>query len=151
MRQFSIIFLASCLLLFGCSEDEDILETLEGEPGNPRFNLKFDNELEVDLDLHVLTPLGEHIYFGDPYSSSGGALDIDCICACPDENIFFPLDDSAPKGTYKYWVNFYDDCSFGSISNFTVRVIKGNRIITTKEGTLRTVNDNSIIWEYEHE
>ncbi len=150
------LILLSLILCIGtsCQENyEDVLPPLplQGQAGNPRFNLVFDNEFNTDIDLHVETPLGEHIYFGNTYSNSGGTLDVDCICFCPDENIFFPLDGSAPKGTYKYWVNFYEACSTGAVSKFTIRVLERNRIVAVKEGTLTSVGENSTVWEYIYE
>lgn len=140
------------LVLCACKQNyEEVLPPipLAGEAGNPRFNLVFDNELNTDIDLHVMTPLGEVIYFGNTSSASGGNLDVDCICACPDENIFFPLDGSAPKGTYTYWVNFFASCSPNASANYTIRVLEGNRIIAVREGTLTTVKEKSPRWEYE--
>lgn len=150
--KYTICFLGMMVLLLGsCKRDYDeVLPPipLAGEAGNPRFNLIFDNELSTDIDLHVLTPLGEEIYFGNPSSASGGNLDVDCICACPDENIYFPLDGSAPKGTYTYWANFFNNCTPSATSNFTIRVLEGNRIMAVREGTLTTVNEKSIRWEH---
>lgn len=70
-----------------------------------------------DLDLHVMTPVGTHIYFspGNIYDPiTGGELDKDDI---PDEgdtdrwveNINFPLNGSAPDGEYTFWVHLYNE------------------------------------------
>lgn len=147
-----IILFSLLLCLFGaCEKDyEEVLPPLplEGESGDPRFNMVFDNQFAVDFDLHVITPLGEHINFITRASASGGTLDVDCICVCPDENIFFPLDGSAPKGTYQYWVNFFQACEPDASANFTLRVLERNNIITVQEGTLTYEGENSPIWEY---
>ncbi len=140
-----------------CKNHGDILPDLDfvGNPGNPRFNLQFDNEINVDLDLYVRTPLGDVISYQNTYSSlSEGQLDIDCLCSnCPNgpnENIFFPLDGSSPKGIYEYWVDFYGDCNGPEVeSNFTLRLIKINTILRTHEGKLSS--GISEIWKYEHD
>ena len=65
-----------------------------------------------DLDLHVITPGGAHIdylYRHDP--ASGGTLDHDDIpqqVGTWVENIFFPMDGSAPSGTYQYYVHLFN-------------------------------------------
>lgn len=106
----------------------------------------------MDLDLYVTDPNGVTIYYSNPYSSSGGALDIDCMCNdCsqgPNENIFWPEDDSAPKGTYRYWVEYYDSCNTsGNIaSDFKVRVTMNRRVVATHEGTL--TSGQSTVWTF---
>lgn len=150
MKIITIFSLLACLFL-ACEKDyEEVLPPLplQGQAGDPRFNLVFDNEVNTDIDLHVLTPLGEHIYFASSTSASGGTLDVDCICFCPDENIFFPLDGSAPQGTYIYWAEFYEACDFGATANFTLRVLERNRIVDVREGTLTYVGEESTRWEY---
>ena len=61
-----------------------------------------------DLDLHVITPGGEEIYFANPIDPvTGGNLDEDKIPEFPGnwvENINFPIE-SAPDGTYTVWVD----------------------------------------------
>ncbi|MDR2617852.1 MAG: VWA domain-containing protein, partial [Treponema sp.] len=76
--------------------------------GDIRISLMWDNR--NDLDLHVITPKGEEIYFHNMRDSSGGWLDVDRNVlgetAEPVENIFW-YDDSAAKGEYQVWVQNY--------------------------------------------
>jgi hypothetical protein len=64
-----------------------------------------------DLDLHVRTPLGEHIHWANRVGSlSGGQLDVDMNAGGghtrePVENIFF--NDNIPDGVYRVEVNNY--------------------------------------------
>jgi hypothetical protein len=66
-----------------------------------------------DLDLMVVDPNGEKIYFRNKRSSSGGYLDIDMNASArqrtaqPIENIKWEGDEP-PTGTYQVFVIFYD-------------------------------------------
>ena len=61
----------------------------------------------VDLDLHVIDPGGNEIYFGNPTSPTGGQLDWDNTDGGgTPENIFWSSG-SAPNGTYKVSVVYY--------------------------------------------
>ncbi len=66
-----------------------------------------------DLDLHVRTPNGEHIFYGDSKSGCGGFLDVDRNARGretrkPVENIRWKVGDSKPQpGKYEFWVNNY--------------------------------------------
>lgn len=144
---------------FGCKKDKNDaaeIETLEGNPGNPRFNLQFTNEEAVDLDLYVTTPDGSIIYY-DNLEADGGKLDLDCLCGeClngPNENIYW-IDGTAPKGTYTFWVEHYANCDGGDISstsNFTLRLIKNNVILAKYTGTLSKTNNKSTVYTHVQE
>jgi len=62
----------------------------------------------ADLDLHVITPSGEHIYYANREASCGGWLDIDMnrnendTSLEPIENVFWA---SSPSGHFKVYVN----------------------------------------------
>jgi hypothetical protein len=79
--------------------------------GALRFSLSWN--ADTDYDLHVLTPSGVEIWFGNSVAA-GGVLDVDdCIsgiCRVPGgphvENIFF--DEEPESGTYTYWVHNWD-------------------------------------------
>jgi uncharacterized protein YfaP (DUF2135 family) len=142
----------SVLLFSGCKKDDDDNgPRLVGQPGNPRFNLQFTNEANVDLDLHVEDPLGEEIYYGNSFSNSDGELDVDCLCDdCPqgaNENIFWEVG-KAPKGTYRVWVEYFDYCGNNAnvTSNYTLRVVQNERIIATYTGTLSPTSRQSAVY-----
>lgn len=58
----------------------------------------------TDIDLHVIDPFGERIYFSHMRSESGGYLDRDDTHGPGPEHIHW---DSAPAGTYKIYVHYY--------------------------------------------
>jgi hypothetical protein len=121
---------------------------LQGESGNPRFNLQFTNSANVDLDLYVQTPDGSIIYYGNS-TGQGGEHDVDCACGdnCNQENIFW--DGNGPSGQYKFWVDYYGGCAGGTpSSNFTIKVMNNNTVVMTKTGTLSS--GESTRWTYNH-
>lgn len=78
-----------------------------------------------DLDLHVLTPNGEHCYYGNRVLDSGMALDVDVTTGYGPEIIATP----APiKGTYLVYVNYY---GAGNEEDLTVAEVS----IITSENT----------------
>lgn len=125
----------------GCTQDHEFIDLVGGE-GVLRFNLQFTNELNVDLDLHVLTPTGEEIYYAQAEDSSGGSLDVDCFCdnceSGPNENIFWPHSAFPPAGTYTVWIEYYAMCTLDgpSASDYTLRILEDNEIAATYTGTM---------------
>jgi hypothetical protein len=94
----------------------------------------------ADLDLHVLDPADEEIYYGHKESQSSGTLDHDANAACngPEdddnavENVFWPPR-SAPPGSYTAWVKVYDVCGGPLDWHLTVR--RNGSIIVDETGT----------------
>lgn len=89
-----------------------------------RIVLSWDSD-GSDLDLHVLTPDGEHCYYGDRVLKNGGALDVDVTTGYGPEIFATP----APvKGSYQVYVNYYGS---GSDQDLTVAQVS----IITNENT----------------
>jgi Ca-activated chloride channel family protein len=81
--------------------------------GDIRVSLSWKNR--NDLDLYVITPDGERIYYGNTHDSTGGELDVDMNVSGestePIENIFWQ-ESAATVGTYRVIVqnfNFHGD------------------------------------------
>ncbi len=93
--------------------DAEIKKRVEAAGGlyegvDVRASLIWDNR--NDLDLHVVAPSGEHIYYGHKQSACGGWLDVDQNVrgetTKPVENIRWRKG-SAPAGCYRIYVQNY--------------------------------------------
>lgn len=96
-----------------------------------------------DVDLHVVDPRGEEIYYGNTSSTSGGALDLDSNAACAidgknNENIRWPTG-RAPGGTYTVRLDYWSSCG-GPPTNYVVTVNNGGNTQTFR-GTLTGSGD----------
>ena len=99
--------------------------------GDVKVALNFD--MDVDVDLHVVDPSGEDVYYGNKTSASGGNLDLDSNAGCSidhvnNENVFWAAG-SAPHGPYTVRVDYYDACQTGTV-NYVVTVHNGNQVDT---------------------
>ena len=103
-----------------------------GKTGEVQFSLAWDTR--TDLDLHVLTPKREHIFFRQPRVDSGGFLDVDMNVQGestePVENVQFSKARRPVRGRYKILVDLYRDRSGGQATKFTVRVKIGQNVRT---------------------
>ncbi len=96
--------------------------------GNLRVTLTWSRA--GDLDLHVLTPTGAHIYYGNkgPYAGTDwGQLDVDDTTGSGPENVFWDTGYTPPTGTYHICVvpyNFTPDASANDPVNFTVKIAR---------------------------
>lgn len=91
-----------------------------------------------DVDLHVLEPSGEEIYFGHAKypetSATGGTLDLDSNAGCSrdddgtlagthfsNENIVWPAG-QGPSGTYTVRLTYWSSCAVSAPTDWVVTV-----------------------------
>ena len=97
--------------------------------GDVQVTLSWDTE--ADVDLHVVDPRGEEIYYGHKQSASGGELDLDSNAGCTsdgirNENIVWPVG-RAPRGVYTVRVDYWSNCGVAQ-TNYTVRINNGGSV-----------------------
>lgn len=71
-------------------------------------------DVPSDVDLYVVDPDGEEIFYGNRSSSNGGELDLDSNAACSgsdarNENITWS-EGTAPRGEYTVRLNYWAGC-----------------------------------------
>jgi len=110
-----------------CPAQKTCLQCVCVGAGDPQVSLLWSDT--NDLDLHIIDPNGEEIFYGNRSSTTGGTLDHDANAACnnpttnPVENIFW-TPGTAPHGTYEVLVDFWAQCPGGSSTPaFMVRTV----------------------------
>ncbi len=65
-----------------------------------------------NVDLHVIEPNGEHIYFNNKVSATGGRLGPECRCspACGEETISWSGNAVPDPGVYQYLIQLSNLC-----------------------------------------
>ena len=97
--------------------------------GDVQVTLSWDSD--SDVDLHVVDPNGEEVYYSNEQVSSGGQLDLDANAGCNiadvrNENITWPVG-TAPRGTYTVRVDYWSSCDVPE-TNYTVLVNNGGNV-----------------------
>jgi hypothetical protein len=94
-------------------------------------------DVDSDVDLHVVDPSGDEVYYQNPTVASGGSLDLDSNADCEldhkrNENVTWT---TAPAGTYTVRVDLYKACGTAS-TNYVVTVHAPGQLTRTFPGTL---------------
>ncbi len=109
-----------------------------GQTGDVQVSLQWSSD--ADLDLHVVGPDGDEIYYAASSSDSGGELDVDIIPGCGSsdelhtENVFWPTG-GAPSGTYRVWVQSYNGCD-AATQDFDLQVIVEGEVVLSESSTV---------------
>lgn len=93
----------------------------------------------TDLDLHVVDPNGERVYFANPQVASGGRLDLDSNAACSpgdfNENIYWPVGD-AVAGTYLVQLHYWSACSLTGPVDWRVTILRDGNLLRVIDGSV---------------
>src|SRR5699024_6524329 len=111
------------------------------EAGTGKLHVSLSWNQENDVDLHLIEPNGEEIYFGNRQSNNGGNLDIDSNAACSidgikNENIYYEDEPGVivEAGEYEVLVNLWSSCSITEPTDFIVTVYYSDGQIALTEG-----------------
>jgi uncharacterized protein YfaP (DUF2135 family) len=116
--------------------------------GDVQVTLRWDGS--ADIDLEVVDPFGESIWFENPFSVSGGELDVDANAGCeeqarnPVENIFWPIG-QAPEGPYEVYVYYFLECNSSGPTDYEVTVRVDGQVVDQIEGTLLFEDDEALV------
>ena len=129
---------------------DERLEREGAQRGDIGVTLAWDSD--ADLDLHVVCPDGNEIYFGRR-AACGGELDVDMnvptrMSEEPVENVFWP-EGAAPPGVYQVIVNNYNTRNEGALPTpFRVRIINGGET-SVHEGAIHQNDGPYIVTQFE--
>lgn len=108
----------------------------EANAGKPQARLRVLLSWDTpgtDLDLHVISPDGQHVFYGHRVAQNGGALDVDVTTGYGPEIYASP----APlHGVYHVYVNYYGG-GYGEDDAVSARAITLAQVaVVSQEGTL---------------
>jgi hypothetical protein len=91
------------------------------EVGTGELQVSVSWDTESDVDLHVLDPDGDEVFYEQTAVASGGELDLDSNASCDidhvnNENITWTV---APRGKYIVRLDYYDACGVAA-TKYTV-------------------------------
>ena len=66
------------------------------------------DDSQAEVDLHVVTPDGQHAFWSHPTLSNGGGLDVDTVDGPGPENFMMT---SPMRGLYQVWINYWGNFS----------------------------------------
>lgn len=119
-------------------------------PGTGDISFRLTWTGTADLDLYVLSPLGERVDFIRRRAASGGALDVDCNvhgtepCAVPMENIFWPKR-AAPPGKYLFWAAVANHQGLLPEDTYRLEVRFGRLVVHAHDGPVSELDDEPAV------
>lgn len=96
-----------------------------------RVVLSWDTD-NTDLDLHVVTPDGQHAWYGNTLLENGGALDIDVTTGYGPEMFATP---TPLQGRYLVYINYYGGRSETELTTAHLTIISEEGTINEKQET----------------
>lgn len=105
--------------------------------GTGQLQISLTWDTQADVDLHVVEPSGEEIWYGDRTSTTGGQLDLDSNAGCnqgpSSENVTWS--GSPPRGTFAIRVTYWSSCG-AARTNYVLTITDAGRTPRIYRGTL---------------
>lgn len=110
------------------------------EAGTGKLQVSCSWDKANDVDLHLVEPDAEEIYYSYSYSTNGGDLDIDSNPGCyldyvNNENITYGDDAVVETGEYIVRVDLYSNCDITGNTNYIVTARYNGELISPSVGT----------------
>jgi hypothetical protein len=110
------------------------------EVGTGQLQVSLSWDQPNDVDLHLVEPDAEEIYYSTDYSSNGGVLDLDSNPGCSidgvqNENITYSDESTVEAGTYIVRVDLYDGCDVAAQTNYIVTARLNGQLIAQQSLT----------------
>ncbi len=110
------------------------------EAGTGLLQVSCSWDRQNDVDLHLVEPSEEEIYYGMDQSENGGYLDVDSNAGCEidninNENITYSEESIVENGTYIVRVDLYSNCDVSSKTNFTVTAWYQGQLVSATSGS----------------
>ncbi|MDO9618598.1 MAG: DUF2135 domain-containing protein [Pseudomonas sp.] len=103
-------------------------------PAKLRVVLAWDTD-NTDLDLHLVTPDGGHVWYGERGLANGAALDVDVTTGYGPEMIASP---TPQPGQYLVYVNYYGGAGASALTTAQITLI-------SQEGTINERQESYIV------
>lgn len=109
---------------------------------------------DADLDLHVVDPNDEEIWFANAQSASGGELDVDANGSCeglarPVENVYWPIG-RAPAGTYEVYVQYYQLCDVTAPVDYEVTITLDGEVMDRINAQITNVGEQHPVSSFDY-
>lgn len=136
----------------------EILQVTRQQGGTGLLQISLSWNQPNDVDLYLIQPDGQQIFYGNTISSNGGELDVDSNAACSidginNENIYYEnaAAVTVQNGEYEVLIDLYSNC--GVVDNTSYNVVAyydGERIIPTAganpaSGQLNSTDENNLL------
>jgi hypothetical protein len=110
------------------------------EAGTGQLQVSCSWDQRNDVDLHLVEPNGEEVYYATDISANGGVLDVDSNPNCSidginNENITYDDDAIIESGKYTVRVDFFANCYVSSNTNFIVSARYNGNLVTATSGS----------------
>ncbi len=124
----------------GLISEHQTIEVERIEAGTGKLQVSCSWNTLNDVDLHLVEPNSEEIYYGNSTSVLGGDLDVDSNAGCSidginNENITYADSVTVEAGQYIVRVDLWSACSVTETTNFIVNAYYNGALIATSSGT----------------
>ncbi len=129
----------------GAVSPEQVIATSVITVGTGQVQVSVSWNTPTDVDLHVVEPSGEEVFYGFPTSSTGGQLDLDSNAGCALDNVNnenITWNPTAPRGQYTVRVDYWSACELTTNTNYVVTVQVQGQQTRTFTGTFTQADED---------